>query len=106
MAFVPLVAHAIAGETRRGIWFSLPLLVPVAVQGVVVGFYPNVLWRAPAGIQWTTYASVAVSIFGSIFGVLDAVRAGEREPKSAPPSISVVPTFGDRAAGALLTGSL
>ena len=30
LALAPLGAHAIVGEPRRGVWFSLPLLVPVA----------------------------------------------------------------------------
>ena len=111
MVLAPLLAHAIVGETTRGVWFSLPLLVPVAVNSVVAGFFPNVIRRAPAGIQYTVFIAATLSIFGSTIGVLDAVRVGERKPKKASTSAStssltVVPMFGDGTTGALVTGNL
>lgn len=107
MVFAPLAAHAIVGETRRGVWFSLPLLVPVVVNSIVVRLYPDVIRRAPAGVQYTTFLSVTLSVFGSTYGVLDALRSGERRPKkSSGSSFAVLPMFGEGTAGALVTGSL
>lgn len=109
MVLAPLAAHAIVGEARRGLWFSLPLLVPVAANALVVGFEPGVVRRAPAGVQWTVYLSASFSIFGATYGVLDALRAGERRKSAAAPgsrSFAIVPLLGGGTAGALVSGSL
>ena len=107
MALAPFVAHAVAGETKRGLWFSLPLLVPLATNSVLTGLYPSIIKRAPAGIQYATFISYTISIIGSTIGVLDAVRVGERRPKkSASSSWSILPMVGGGTAGAMFSGSL
>ena len=106
MVLAPFVAHAVVGETKRGVWFSLPLLVPVATNSVLTGLYPSIIKRAPAGIQYATFIAFTLSIVGGTFGVLDAVRVNERRPKRAASSFSIVPLLGDNTAGAMVSGSL
>jgi len=108
MALAPLVAHAVVGETKRGLWWTLPLLVPVATNSVLAGLFPSIIKRAPAGVQYATFIALTISIAGSTLGVLDAVRVGERRPKRAAaqsPSFSITPMFGETT-GAMLSGSL
>ena len=108
MVFAPLAAHAVVGETGRGLWFSLPLLVPVATTSVTMALAPNLIKRADAGVQYVSYLSFMLSIVGGTIGVLDAVRVGERRKPAdtRAGSFSVTPLFGNGLAGALLSGSL
>jgi hypothetical protein len=113
MVLAPFAAHAVVGETKRGVWWSLPLLAPLATNSVLTGLYPSIIKRAPAGIQYATFISFTISIFGSTLGVLDAVRVGERRPKrslqpqkDSASSWSVVPMVGGGMAGAMLSRSL
>jgi hypothetical protein len=111
MVLAPFVAHAVVGETKRGVWWSLPLLAPLATNSVLTGLYPTIIKRAPAGIQYATFISFTISIVGGTLGVLDAVRVGERRPKTSlrkesASSWSVVPMVGGGTAGAMLSGSL
>lgn len=106
MVLAPFAAHAVVGETMRGIWWSLPLLVPVATNSVFMGVFPSLIKRAPAGVQYATFISFTISIIGSTLGVLDAARVGERRPKKAASSFSLVPMIGGGTTGAMLSGSL
>jgi hypothetical protein len=106
MALAPFVAHAVVGETKRGVWWSLPLLAPLATNGVLTGLYPSIIKHAPAGIQYATFISFTISIVGGTLGVLDAVRVGERRPKKSAASWSVVPIVGEGTAGAMFSWSL
>lgn len=109
MVLAPLAAHAVVGETTRGLWFSLPLLLPVATNSLFTGLFPSIIKRAPAGVQYATFISFTLSILGSTVGVLDAAGAGERRPKrkaSLVPDLSFSPMIGGDVTGAMLSGSL
>jgi hypothetical protein len=106
MVLAPFVSHAIVGESMRGVWFSLPLLVPLGVNGTLTALYPSIIKHAAAGIQYMTFISFTLSVFGAGFGVLDAVRVSERKPKPKRDELSIVPIFGDGLAGAMVSGSL
>lgn len=104
MMLAPLAAHAVVGETGRGIWFSLPLLVPVVTTATTMAFAPDLIKHADAGVQYVSYLSFMLSIVGGTIGVLDAVRAGER--RKATSAFQLTPLFGNGTAGAILSGSL
>lgn len=111
MILAPFVAHAVVGEVKRGIWFSLPLFVPIISNSIFTGLFPSIIKRAPAGVQYATWTGATLSILGGTLGVLDAVRVNERRPKThgsgaTTSSLSLVPIFGDGTTGAVLSGSL
>jgi hypothetical protein len=106
MVLAPFVSHAIVGETMRGVWFSLPLLFPVGVNSALAAAFPSIIKHAGAGIQYMTFISFTLSVFGAGFGVLDAVRVSERRPKEKKSDLSLVPIFGNGISGAVVSGSL
>lgn len=109
MVLAPLTAHAVVGESRRGLWFSLPLLVPIVSNSIFTGLYPSIIKRAPAGVQYVTWTGVTLSILVGSIGVLDAARVATRRPKRAPSvlgDLTVAPLFGAGTTGAMLSGSL
>jgi hypothetical protein len=88
----PVVAHAIMGDPARGALFALIPLAGVATTVTLASTIPDFVAHAPPPIQWTTIAALAVSVFGSTFGVLEAV--------------SVAPVVGGSMAGAMVGGKL
>lgn len=112
MVLAPFVAHAVVGETKRGVWFSLPLLIPILSNSIFAGLYPSIIKRAPAGVQYATWTGASLSILGSTLGILDAVRVNERKPRSKTDepkptsSVSFLPMFSEGLAGAMIFGSM
>jgi hypothetical protein len=109
LCFSPIVAHAVVGELGRGLVWSLLPLAADAGMATLIGFYPNLITRAPPLIQYAMFASLTVSVFGSTLGVLDAGSAGERRRAAAARGLSslrLTPIFDRHLTGAVIAGAL
>jgi hypothetical protein len=113
----PIIAHALVGELKRGAFFALFPLVAELGTATVMAFVPNVITRASAPIQYTTFMLITASVFASTLGVLDAVRVGERRPARAADrptatkvsvlrGLSISASFDRELTGAFVGGSL
>jgi hypothetical protein len=110
LVLAPFAAHGVAGEWKRGLFFSLPpLATEIGMLLLIDQWGEKLVTLAPLGTQYLYSALFTGSVLFSAIGIVDAAFAGQRNRATAPPPAParawVAPMF-DRNGGGIKVGGL
>lgn len=89
LSLAPLVSHAMVGEYRRGLYFSIAPVIGSGSMITLLAIHPDAVSHASLETQRWYYFEVVASVLGGGIGVIDTLfqpsRAASRE-RSSPTS--------------------
>lgn len=111
LVLAPFVAHGVAGEWKRGLFFALPpLATEVGMLFLIDQWGERLVTLAPLGTQYLYSALFTGSVLFSAIGIVDAAFAGDRAAAARPAAAAaasawVAPAF-DRNGFGIKVGGL
>ena len=99
----PFVAHAMLGETQRGVVYSLTPLAAMFGMAAVLQARPHTVAGGPAPYQYAFSTFMTMSVFSAMLGVSDVLSFHDRTGKS---SVAVLPEVGVERIGIRIGGKL
>jgi hypothetical protein len=100
-AVAPFVAHGVAGEWGRGLWFATPPFATTVGTATVFAVDSNAVRHSNLTQQRILWSLFVVGIFSSAYGVVDATFADSRAWR-----VVVAPVVGAGTAGLEIEGTL
>lgn len=110
LALAPFVSHAMVGEYRRGLYFSIAPVVGSASMMALLAINPDAVTHASLEVQRYYYFMVVASVLGGGIGVVDTLfhpsREASREPRRTQRSLRIAPILSPGNYGLSVGGAL
>ncbi len=106
----PFVSHAMVGEYKRGLLFSIAPAVGSGSMAVLLAMNPDAVSHASLETQRSYYFMIVASVLGGGVGVVDTLFHPSREPSREPPrtqgSLHIAPILSPGNYGLSVGGAL
>ena len=110
LALAPFVSHAMLGEYRRGLLFTIAPAIGSGSMMTLLAIHPDAVTHASLEVQRYYYFMVVASVLGGGIGVVDTLFSPSREPARVFPrtqgSLRIAPILSPGNYGLSVGGAL
>lgn len=110
LSLAPFVSHAMLGEYKRGVLFSIPPLIGSGSMMALLAMNPDAVSHASLETQRFYYFMLVASVLGGGIGVVDTLFHPSREPSRETPrtqgSLRIAPILSPGNYGLSVGGAL